>query len=69
MWTFSQQTGAAREVYEQATQQNPNANSFGTLEATVPINVNVWMDNDLVFEKYTEEQATLNYRNNGKPMW
>jgi len=65
----STNTGYAREAYEQATQQSPSTNSFDTIEATVPINVNVWLDNDLLMEKFSEEQTTLNYRNNGKAMW
>lgn len=66
---FEQPTGTVREAYEKSSGGNYPFENSGTMEATVPINVQFYLDNDLLMEKSFEEQATMVRRTNGKPMW
>ena len=67
--TFEQQTGTAREAYEKSNIAASSSYDSGNLEATVPVTVQVFLENDMIMESVSEQFANASYRNNGKPLW
>lgn len=67
--SLGQQVGAAREAYEKSAAGASNSYDSGNLEATVPVTVQVFLENDMIMESVSEQFANASYRNNGKPLW
>lgn len=66
---FEQPTGTVREAYEKSAASVSNSYDSGNLEATVPVTVQVFLENDMIMESVSEQFANASYRNNGKPLW
>lgn len=65
----STNVGYAREAYENGNISTSNSYDSGNLEATIPVTVQVFLDNDMIMESISEQFANASYRNNGKPLW